>query len=134
MEYILDTNICIYIIKKKPIRVFEKFSELPLGSVGVSTITLAELQYGVKKSAQPEKNQLALNQFLIPLEIADFDSEAAAEYGEIRATLEKGGTPIGPLDTLIAAHAKSLKLTLITNNEKEFGRIAGLSIENWTKE
>ena len=134
MEYILDTNICIYIIKKKPANVFEKFSKLPLDSVCISTITLAELQYGVRKSVQPEKNQLALSQFLIPLEIVGFDSNAAIEYGGIRATLEKGGTPIGPLDTLIAAHAKSLKLILVTNNEKEFRRVAGLEVENWTKE
>ncbi len=134
MKYILDTNICIYIIKKKPVNVFEKFSKLPLGSVSISTITLAELQYGVRKSAQPEKNQLALSQFLIPLEVIGFNSEAATEYGIIRAVLEKNGKPIGPLDTLIAAHAKSLKLILVTNNEKEFKRVAGLKIENWIKE
>lgn len=134
MDYILDTNICIYIIKKKPVRVFEKFKELPLGSVGISSITLAELQYGVKKSAQPEKNQLALNQFLLPLEIVAFDTNAAIKYGNIRTDLEKKGTPIGPLDTLIAAHVKSLELTLVTNNEKEFKRVTGLNIENWTKE
>ena len=134
MEYILDTNICIYIIKKKPANVFDKFSKLPLGDVGISTITLSELQYGVRKSAQPEKNQLALSQFLIPLEIAEFDSDAATEYGEVRASLEKKGTPIGPLDTLIAAHVKSLELILVTNNEKEFKRVTGLKIENWTKE
>ena len=128
------TNICIYIIKKKPAIVFEKFSQLPLGSVGISTITLAELQYGVRKSAQSRKNQLALSQFIIPLEIVEFDPRAAAEYGEIRASLEKSGTPIGPLDTLIAAHARSLKLILITNNEKEFKRVSELNVENWTKE
>ena len=132
MRYILDTNICIYIIKKKPAEVFSRFSQLSLGSVGISSVTLAELQYGVRKSTQTEKNQLALNQFLIPLEIVEFDAQAAAEYGEIRASLEKAGTPIGPLDTLIAAHAKSLKLTLVTNNEKEFNRVAGLATENWT--
>jgi tRNA(fMet)-specific endonuclease VapC len=134
MKYILDTNICIYIIKQKPVQVFEKFKNLPLGSVGISIITFAELQYGVRKSAQPEKNQLALNQFLIPLEIFDFDINAAVEYGRIRTNLEKLGTPIGPLDTLIAAHAKSLKLTIVTNNEKEFKRVEGLEITNWSKE
>lgn len=134
MKYILDTNICIYIIKQKPVQVFEKFKNLPLGSVGISTITFAELQYGVRKSVQPEKNQLALKQFLIPLEIFDFDVNAAIEYGRIRTNLERVGTPIGPLDTLIAAHAKSLKLTLVTNNEKEFKRVAGLEIANWLKE
>ena len=134
MKYILDTNICIYIIKQKPVQVFEKFKNLQLGSVGISIITFAELHYGVRKSVQPEKNQLALNQFLIPLEIFDFDANAAIEYGRIRTNLEKIGTPIWPLDTLIAAHAKSLKLTLVTNNEKEFKRVAGLEIANWSKE
>ena len=133
MKYILDTNICIYIIKKKPSQVFEKFKDLPLGSVGISSITLAELAYGVKKSVQSEKNQIALNQFLVPLDIVEFDANAAIEYGIIRAELERAGTPIGPLDMLIASHAKSLDLTLVTNNEKEFKRVDGLAIENWTK-
>lgn len=106
---------------------------MPLGSVGISTITLAELAYGVKKSVQPEKNQTALNQFLVPLDIAEFDTDAAVEYGKIRAELERGGTPIGPLDMLIASHVKSLGLTLVTNNEREFKRVDGLKIENWTK-
>lgn len=134
MRFILDTNICIYIIKKKPVQVFKRLLNLPLGKVGISSITMAELEYGVKKSLQPEKNQLALNQFLIPLEIFDFDSTAAFEYGIIRAELERKGTPIGSLDTLIAAHARSLELTLVTNNEREFERVTGLRIENWVKE
>jgi len=133
MEYILDTNICIYIIKQKPVQVFDKFKTLPLGSVGISSITYAELAYGVKKSIHPEKNRAALNQFLMPLYIIDFDTKAATEYGAIRAELEKAGTPIGPLDMLIAAHVKSIGLTLVTNNEKEFNRVSGLTIENWTK-
>lgn len=131
MEYILDTNICIYIIKRKPVSVFEKFKSLPMGSLGISSITLAELQYGIMKSSNPEKNSEALEMFLTPIEIIDFDYNAATEYGKIRATLEQKGTPIGPLDTLIASHVKSLDLTLVTNNEKEFERIAGLKIENW---
>lgn len=134
MEYLLDTNICIYIIKKKPSIVLEKFKKFPLGSIGISTITLAELQFGIRKSSNPGKNQNALNQFIIPLEIVDFDFRATIEYGLIRANLEKKGTPIGPLDTLIGAHAKSLNLTLVTNNEKEFERISNLKIENWTRE
>lgn len=133
MRYILDTNICIYIIKKKPIEVFEKFRGLPLGSVGISSVTLAELVLGVSKSNQREKNQSALNQFLVPLDVLDFDTNAALAYGIIRARLEKKGTPIGSLDTLIAAHVKSLGLTLVTNNEKEFSRVEGLKIENWVK-
>lgn len=134
MEYLLDTNICIYIIRRKPASVFQHFERLDLGSVGISSITLAELQYGVAKSARPEQNQSALNRFLIPLEIADFDFRAAEEYGNIRATLEMKGRPIGPLDFLIAAHAKSLGATLVTNNEKEFQRISGLKIENWIQD
>ncbi len=104
-----------------------------MGSIGISSITLAELQYGIKKSNQPDKNEQALIEFLLPLEIADFDGTAAIEYGSIRADLEKKGTPIGPLDTLIAAHVKAMGLTLVTNNEKEFIRIQGLKVENWTK-
>jgi len=133
IEYLLDTNICIYIIKRKPIKVFEKFKSLAFGSIGISSITLAELQYGIMKSSIPERNREALEIFLTPLEIVDFDYNATIEYGKIRADLERKGTPIGPLDTLIASHALSLDLTLITNNEKEFSRIPGLKIENWTK-
>lgn len=133
MEYFLDTNICIYIIKKRPARVFDKLITLPLGSVGISSVTLAELQYGIAKSTNPDKNKEALEKFLTPIEIMDFDSNASEEYGQIRAELEKKGTPIGALDLLIAAHAKCLDLILVTNNEKEFARIPDLKIENWTK-
>ncbi len=134
MKYLLDTNICIYIIKKKPLKVLEKFKTFPLGSIGISTITLAELQYGIQKSSNPDKNLIALNQFIIPLEIVDFDYNATLDHGIVRSDLEKKGIPIGPLDTLIGAHARSLGLTLVTNNEKEFQRIEGLKIENWSKE
>lgn len=107
-EYILDTNICIYIIKKKPERVFNRFKELTPGKVGISSITLAEMQFGIDKSSKPIQNQEALDQFLLPLEILDFDAKAAIEYGRIRSALEKKGTPSGSLDMLIAAHAKSV--------------------------
>jgi tRNA(fMet)-specific endonuclease VapC len=133
MDYLLDTNICIYIIKKHPIKVLKKFEGYSLGTIAVSAITLAELYYGIMKSSNPDKNREALDKFLTPLEIVDFDFFAGLEYGKIRAELEKKGTPIGPLDTLIAAHAKSLNLVLVTNNEKEFQRISDLKIENWTK-
>jgi len=133
MEYLLDTNICIYIIKRKPEIVLEKFKELALGSVGISTITLAELEYGIRKSGNPSKNLEALNQFLVPLDILDFDYNATLEYGKIRADLERLGTPIGPLDTLIAAHALSQNVTLVTNNENEFRRVAALKVENWAR-
>jgi tRNA(fMet)-specific endonuclease VapC len=133
MKYLLDTNICIYIIKNKPAQVYEKFLTLEFGSVGISSITLAELNYGVEKSMHIEKNKEALLKFLTPIEIADFNFEASVEYGKIRSDLEKIGTPIGSLDLLIAAHAKSLNIILVTNNEKEFSRISGLEIENWAK-
>src|SRR5680860_794934 len=97
MEYLLDTNICIYIIKKQPIQVLEKFNSLSLGNVGISTITLAELNFGVMKSSNPKKNHDALSKFLTPLEIVDFDFSASIDYGMIRFYLEKNGTPIGPL-------------------------------------
>lgn len=134
MEYLLDTNICIYIIKRKPEQVFDKLLTLSLGSVCISSITLAELQYGIEKSTNPSKNKEALEKFLTPIEILDFSIGATEEYGRIRAELEKKGATIGSLDMLIAAHAKSLGLTLVTNNEKEFTRIIDLKIENWTKE
>jgi tRNA(fMet)-specific endonuclease VapC len=133
MKYILDTNICIYIIKKKPSSVFQKFRSLKPGSVGISSITLAELEFGIEKSIKPKQNRLALHQFLIPIDIVEFDSEAATEYGSVRAKLEKSGTQIGALDTLIAAHAKSLDCILVTNNEREFIRVNGLKVENWVK-
>ncbi|MBK7639480.1 MAG: type II toxin-antitoxin system VapC family toxin [Bacteroidetes bacterium] len=133
MRFLLDTNICIYIIKKKPKQVIDMFLTLPIGSVGISSITLAELQYGIAKSINVEKNREALEKFLTPFEVLDFDQNAANCYGDIRAELERKGTPIGSLDMLIAAHARSLDVILVTNNEKEFVRIMDLKIENWAK-
>lgn len=130
-SYILDTNICIYIIKKKPETVFNRFKAFTLGRIGISSITLAEMQYGIGKSSKPIQNQDALNQFLLPLEILDFNANAAIEYGNIRSSLEKQGTPIGSLDMLIAAHAISVGAVLVTNNTKEFNRVYGLKTENW---
>ena len=131
MKVLLDTNICIYIIKRKPLEVLQKFEAYEVGDIGISSITVAELKFGVQKSQSVEKNQQALMQFLLPLTIAKFDTAAANVYGEIRAILEKQGTPIGSLDTLIAAHALSLDLTLITNNIKEFDRVPNLKLKNW---
>ena len=131
MTYLLDTNICIYIIKKKPIEVFEKFKELSPGDIGISSITLAELQYGVAKSSSVQKNQNALNKFIVPLRIFSFDHNATLHYGVLRANLEKAGNVIGSLDMLIAAHALSLSSVLVTNNVKEFDRVQNLEIENW---
>jgi len=133
MKYMLDTNICIYLIKQKPPQLLRKFAELPFGDVGVSAITVAELQYGVQKSQYPEQNQQALGQLLIPLTIVDFDHNAAVAYGAIRAALERQGTPIGSLDTLIAAHAQSLDVTLVTNNVREFSRVPDLKVVNWAE-
>ena len=133
MEYLLDTNICIYIIKKKPEKVFNKFRNISFGSIGISSITLAELQYGVMKSSNPGKNQEALERFIPPLQIFEFGFDQTLVYGQIRAELERKGTPIGPLDTLIASHAVSLDLILVTNNMREFKRIPDLQLENWTE-
>jgi tRNA(fMet)-specific endonuclease VapC len=131
MKFLLDTDICIYIIKKKPVEVLQKFREYPVGDIGLSSITLAELKYGVQKSKQSSRNARALEKFLVPLSISEFDYKAANAYRKVRAELETQGTPIGPLDTLIAAHALSLNLTLITNNVREFSRVSGLKVTNW---
>ena len=131
MQYMLDTNICIYIIKEKPPNVIERFLQTDVSQIGISSITLSELLYGVSKSSKPEQNQIALAQFAAPLEILPYDDAAAQYYGDLRAELEKQGTPIGSLDMLIAAHAISLGSVLITNNEREFIRIPNLKIENW---
>jgi tRNA(fMet)-specific endonuclease VapC len=133
MNYLLDTNICIYLIKKKPESVFKRLQEITLNKIFISSVTVAELQYGVRKSAYPEKNKIALDGFLKVFNVSSFDSEAAIEYGFIRSNLEKNGTPIGPLDTMIAAHAKSLGMTLVTNNAYEFKRVEGLDVENWVE-
>jgi tRNA(fMet)-specific endonuclease VapC len=134
MNYLLDTNICIYLIKRKPISVLAKFNEHEVGDIGISTISVAELSYGVQKSRLRDQNQQALLQFLAPLVIAEFDAEAALAYGQLRADLEAQGTPIGSLDTLIAGHAVSLGVTIVTNNEREFSRVPKLNIENWVSD
>jgi len=133
MNYLLDTNICIYIIKQKPAHVREKFNTLPAGSVGVSSITSSELFYGVSKSRKISQNGQALAEFLSPLTISPYDETAALYYGKLRAALEKSGNLIGSLDMLIAAHALSLGLTLVTNNMSEFQRVTGLTLENWAE-
>ena len=131
MKYLLDTNTCIYIIKRKPQDVLAKFQTNASYDIGISSITVAELEYGAAKSQYPDRNRAALTQFLIPLEIVRFDEQAATIYGTIRATLERLGKIIGAMDLLIAAHALSLSLTLVTNNTKEFNRVQGLVLENW---
>jgi tRNA(fMet)-specific endonuclease VapC len=131
MGYLLDTNICIYLIKKRSPALLEKLSGFPLDSISISSVTIAELQYGVDKSLFPERNNFALQKFLTPFNIVDFDYPSAVEYGKIRASLEKKGTPIGPMDMLIAACAKSRGLTVVSNNIREFSRVEGLRLENW---
>ena len=131
MKYLLDTNICIYLIKHRPPSVRKHFERLAPGDVGISSITLAELEYGVQKSRFPEKNHSALTQFVLPLEVPAFDAEAALAYGQVRADLETRGVPIGALDLLIAAQALALGVVLVTNNTREFRRVRGLRVENW---
>ncbi|MFH1856709.1 MAG: type II toxin-antitoxin system VapC family toxin [Candidatus Omnitrophota bacterium] len=133
MKYLLDTNICIYIIKKKPLEVINKLTKINISDIGMSSITLSELEYGVEKSQSSDRNRIALLEFLSPIEIYNYDDSAAKEYGVIRAELERKGNIVGSLDMLIAAHAKSLGLILVTNNEKEFKKIPELKIENWVK-
>jgi tRNA(fMet)-specific endonuclease VapC len=132
MKLMLDTNICIYIIKQQPANVLKHFLEYKVGDIGISTITLSELRYGVAKSTHHEKNTKALDEFTIPLEIVSFDEDATHVYGDIRANLEKAGMPIGAMDMLIAAHAISLGIPLVTNNAREFVRIPALNIIDWT--
>ena len=131
MRYMLDTNICIYLIKHKPLQVFEKLQEHNPDEICISAVTYAELVHGVEKSKAVERNRLALTILLSNIEILDFDMKAAEEYGRIRADLEKKGTPIGPLDMMIAGHVKSLDYTVVTNNVGEFKRVEGLQYENW---
>jgi len=131
MKFLLDTNICIALIRQRPAGLIKKLTSYRPGDVGISTITVAELVYGAQKSNLTEQNMTALDQFLLPLEVADFDQSAAVIYGEIRAYLESKGTLIGSMDMLIAAHALSLGVALVTNNTREFKRVPNLKIEDW---
>lgn len=131
IQFMLDTNICIYIIKKKPKQVINHLLQIDISDIGISSITQSELEYGVMKSQKINQNKIALIEFLSPIAIMPYDDLAAQEYGKLRAHLEKQGTTIGSLDMLIAAHALSLKCILVTNNESEFSRVPGLAVENW---
>ena len=133
MRYMLDTNICIYAIKHKPEKVFQKLKSIDPKDVCISSVTYAELMHGVEKSAAVEKNRLALALLLSNIEILDFDTRAAEDYGKIRAALEKQGRPIGVLDMMIAAHARSRGLVVVTNNTGEFSRVSELELENWAE-
>jgi len=127
---LLDTNICIYIINAKPADVLERFRQYRMGEVGLCSVVAAELAFGVAKSGSL-RNRQALEMFLAPLTILPFDQQASWVYGDLRADLQKRGTPIGSLDTLIAAHALSQQSTLVTNNTREFALVPGLRLENW---
>jgi tRNA(fMet)-specific endonuclease VapC len=127
----LDTNVCIELLRGRAPGVLERLRQFEIDEIGISSITLAELQYGVAKSKSPSRHEVMLAEFCAPLAILPFDNIAAETYGLVRAALERTGTPIGPLDTLIASHALSLGVTLVTNNEREYLRVAGLHVENW---
>jgi tRNA(fMet)-specific endonuclease VapC len=131
MSFLIDTNICIYIMNKRPPEVIQKFKRTSVGQIGISSITVSELYYGACKSKWQKQNLKRLEEFLIPLEILAYDERASKCYGEIRSELENQGKIIGPLDLLIAAHALSRDLVLVTNNEYEFRRIKSLRVENW---
>jgi len=131
MRYLIDTNICIYILNKKPRNVIQKFKQIPVGEICVSTITIAELQYGTAKSSNKEKNYQRLKEFMIPFKILPFSEKSTQFYGELRYQLEKSGETIGPFDLLIAADALSNNLILVSNNLREFKRVKGLPLENW---
>lgn len=131
--YLLDTNICIYLINERSSHALEKLASVDPEEVSVSSVTFAELQYGVEKSAARERNAKALDLFFVPLLVLPFDVEAARAYGRVRAELERRGKPIGGMDLMIAAHALSTRATLVTNNVREFARVRGLTVENWTR-
>ena len=130
MRYLLDTDICIYVINVRPPGVLERFLAHEADGLGVSAVTVGELHFGVRKSGS-RRNVSALEKFLAPLEVADYGWDAARAYGELRSILERKGTPIGPLDTQIAAHALALDVTLVSNNLREFRRVPKLRLENW---
>ena len=134
MAYVLDTDTCIFLINRKRgyEAILRRLDGLRYGEVLLSAITLAELRYGVAKSRYRGKNDKALDEFILPLEVLPFDEDATKSYGEIRAALEKAGTPIGSMDLMIAAHAASLDMTLVTNNTRKFSRVSGLKVADWT--
>jgi tRNA(fMet)-specific endonuclease VapC len=131
MRYLLDSNIIIEFVRHEPSRLLQRFDELPDDDAVVSTVVLSELLFGIKLSAKPEVNRGALDTLLKRLLVLSYDADAAEHYADIRFHLEKHGTPIGPMDTLIAAHARSLGVTLVTNNLREFQRVSDLRVESW---
>jgi tRNA(fMet)-specific endonuclease VapC len=130
---LLDTNICIHIINARPVEVLQRFRQYRMGEIGVCSVVAAELAYGVAKSGS-RRNREALEMFMAPLIILPFDEAAIWVYGDLRAELERRGTPIGSLDTMIAAHALSQQAPLVTNHTREFARVPGLQLQNWVTE
>jgi len=132
MPYLLDTNICIHVIRQRRKGVIERFRQHPLSDLMISSLSTAELYFGIEKSERREHNLDVLERFLLPLTVYPFGYQASKIYGRLRVSLEQRGTPIGPFDTLIAAHALSLDAVLVTNNTREFSRVPGLRLEDWT--
>ena len=130
LKYMLDTNIAIYVIKRRPLAALETFNRRA-DQLCISSISMAELMYGVEKSAEPDRNLRQLEDFVSRLQVLDYGKKAAAHYGDIQAALERQGTPIGVNDLHIAGHSRSEGMTLVTNNRKEFQRVSGLRLENW---
>ncbi|MCU7923827.1 MAG: tRNA(fMet)-specific endonuclease VapC [Candidatus Thiodiazotropha sp. (ex Dulcina madagascariensis)] len=130
LKYMLDTNIVIYTIKNRPAEARESFKRHE-GQMCISTVTLGELIYGAERSSRPEDNLGVVEGMAARLEVVPFDSQDAIHFGQIRAELASAGTPIGPYDMMIAAHARARGLILVTNNAKEFERVPGLRLDNW---
>ena len=133
-RFMLDTSMCVELLRDRAPRALARMRSLEVDEVAISSITLAELQYGVAKSVNPAKHAVLLVEFCAPLDILSFDAPAAETYGRVRTTIERDGTPIGPLDTLIASHALAVNATLVSTNEREFCRVPGLRVENWISE
>lgn len=130
-RYMLDTDMCSYIIREHPVSVLKRFQTLAMEQLCVSVVTYAELIYGVERSSSRRINRPVIEDFVRHLDVMDWDTKAADQYSVIRAGLEAAGTPIGAMDMMIAAHAKSIKAVLVTNNQKHFKQVRGLKIDNW---
>ena len=131
MRYMLDTNICIHVINRKPAKVIQRFKKEKIGNITISAITLCELKFGAYNSSKPLQNLKAIVKFTSPLDVLHFGEAETETYGKVRYNSKKSGRIIGPMDTLIAAHALSANCVLVTNNVKEFKNVPGLRIENW---
>lgn len=132
-KFMLDTDICSYIMREKPIQVLKRFDSYEMEQFCISVVSYAEFIYGIQKSANPEKHQRLVENFILHVDIIPWDCSAAEHYGKIRKELESRGRIVGNMDLMIAAHARSQRMTIVTNNERHFDRITELSIENWTK-